>query len=221
MSLPLTRRIARAALLVAAGAVPVAGAAGAASAAELPLAAKPGGLTQPDLVDLGNKLDTASRNSTEAIGKTGSRAIGTTVPAAGRTVGSVSKTALPAVPALQKAVGSAIGQTAKGVGETAGNAGKLVGGTAETVKDVQGAARGTQPEQPQAQTPKAGKAGKAGKVGKSAPAVKPTTRQAPADAAASNRAEGRGAEVLGTEGDTLRLDALAKGLPLQGTGLFG
>ncbi|MFE4643426.1 ATP-binding protein, partial [Streptomyces sp. NPDC056730] len=36
MSLPLTRRIARAALLVAAGAAPVIGAAGAANAAALP-----------------------------------------------------------------------------------------------------------------------------------------------------------------------------------------
>ncbi len=36
MSLPLTRRIARTALLIAAGAAPVVGAAGAASAAELP-----------------------------------------------------------------------------------------------------------------------------------------------------------------------------------------
>ncbi|GAA2631781.1 MULTISPECIES: ATP-binding protein [Streptomyces] len=48
MSLPLTRRIARAALLVAAGAAPVVGAAGAASAAGLESVPQLGQLTAPD-----------------------------------------------------------------------------------------------------------------------------------------------------------------------------
>ncbi|MFE2145020.1 ATP-binding protein, partial [Streptomyces sp. NPDC059456] len=48
MSLPLTRRIARTALLLAAGAAPVVGAAGAASAAGLESVPQLGALTSPD-----------------------------------------------------------------------------------------------------------------------------------------------------------------------------
>ncbi|MBH0244931.1 hypothetical protein I3W98_21880, partial [Streptomyces cavourensis] len=61
MSLPLTRRIARTALLIAAGAAPVVGAAGAASAAELPRTPDLGGLTALDGAGLGNTVDGAAR----------------------------------------------------------------------------------------------------------------------------------------------------------------
>ena len=62
MSLPLTRRIARAALLVAASATPVVGAAGAASAADpaLPHTPKLGGLSALDPSSVGELADSAS-----------------------------------------------------------------------------------------------------------------------------------------------------------------
>ncbi|MEV7522423.1 ATP-binding protein [Streptomyces sp. NPDC091371] len=61
MSLPLTRRIARAALLVAAGTAPVVGAAGAASAAGLEPVQQLGALTAPDTADAAaTAADTAS-----------------------------------------------------------------------------------------------------------------------------------------------------------------
>ncbi|NEA09339.1 ATP-binding protein, partial [Streptomyces sp. SID10692] len=83
MSLPLTRRIARAALLIAAGAAPVVGAAGAASAAELPQTTDLGGLTSLDGASVGNTLDSTARQGTEAAGQTGGRLVGTALPAAG------------------------------------------------------------------------------------------------------------------------------------------
>ncbi|MFI1185276.1 ATP-binding protein [Streptomyces californicus] len=117
MSLPLTRRIARAALLIAAGAAPVVGAAGAASAAELPQTTDLGGLTSLDGASVGNTLDSTARQGTEAAGQTGGRLVGTALPAAGETLGSSAKVAVPAVQ-----------ETA---GRTAGSAGEAVGGVAE------------------------------------------------------------------------------------------
>ncbi|MEU3206991.1 hypothetical protein ABZ702_24600, partial [Streptomyces cyaneofuscatus] len=84
MSLPLTRRIARTALLIAAGAAPVVGAAGAASAAELPQTPDLGGLTALDGAGLGNTVDSAAQQGTQAAGDTGGRLVGTALPAAGR-----------------------------------------------------------------------------------------------------------------------------------------
>ncbi|NED07044.1 ATP-binding protein, partial [Streptomyces sp. SID6648] len=106
MSLPLTRRIARAALLIAAGATPVVGAAGAASAADLPAAPELGGLTALDGANVGNTLDSAAQQGTQAAGETGGRLVGTALPAAGETVG---KSAKVAVPAAQETAGQAAG----------------------------------------------------------------------------------------------------------------
>ncbi|MFB7459327.1 ATP-binding protein [Streptomyces sp. NPDC056188] len=106
MSLPLTRRIARAALLVAAGAAAGVGAAGAASAApELPAAPNLGGLTALDAASVGNTVDGAAQHVTGVAGDSG---------------GKVVK---QAAPAAQKAAGSA-----------AGSAGGLLGGAAQTAK---------------------------------------------------------------------------------------
>ncbi|NEB67191.1 ATP-binding protein, partial [Streptomyces fulvissimus] len=93
MSLPLTRRIARTALLIAAGAAPVVGAAGAAGAAELPQAPDLGGLTALDGASLGNTLDSTAQQGTKAAGDTGGRLVGTALPAAGRTAGQTAKVA--------------------------------------------------------------------------------------------------------------------------------
>ncbi|MFB8125753.1 ATP-binding protein [Streptomyces bacillaris] len=117
MSLPLTRRIARTALLIAAGAAPVVGAAGAASAAELPRTPDLGGLTALDGAGLGNTVDSAARQGTQAASETGGRLVGTALPAAGATVG---KTARVAAPAVQETVG-----------QTAGSAGEALGGVTD------------------------------------------------------------------------------------------
>ncbi|MFF8917551.1 ATP-binding protein [Streptomyces sp. NPDC015032] len=106
MSLPLTRRIARAALLIAAGAAPVVGAAGAAGAAGLPQTPDLGGLTAVDGGGLGKTVDGASQQGSKAAGETGGKIVGTALPAAGK-----------AAPVVQKTAGGA-----------AGTAGKVLGG---------------------------------------------------------------------------------------------
>jgi hypothetical protein len=113
MSLPLTRRIARAALLVAAGAAPVVAAAGAASAATLPQATDLGKVSSLDGSSVGNTLDTGAQKATEMAGQTGSHVVGTAIPAAGKTVGALGKTAAPAAQRV--------------AGDAAGNAGELLG----------------------------------------------------------------------------------------------
>ncbi|MFJ8820475.1 ATP-binding protein [Streptomyces sp. NPDC102467] len=119
MSLPLTRRIARIALLVAAGAAPVVGAAGSVSAAELPATPDLGGVTALDGANLGNSVDGAAQNVSGLAGETGSKAVKKAVPAAGKTVGKSAKTATPAA---QKAAGDLAGSAGDVVGETAGAA---------------------------------------------------------------------------------------------------
>ncbi|KUJ41888.1 ATP-binding protein [Streptomyces sp. NPDC093228] len=134
MSLPLTRRIARVALLIAAGAAPVVGAAGSACAATTDLPANPelAGLTALDNAQLGTgvdgaaqKVDGAAQKVTGLAGEAGSR----TVKAGGGTVKKVAPTAnatggnvvRKAAPVAQKVAADATGQ-----------AGGLLGGTART-----------------------------------------------------------------------------------------
>ncbi|WP_326767659.1 ATP-binding protein [Streptomyces sp. NBC_01591] len=119
MSLPLTRRIARAALLIAAGAAPVVGAAGAAGAAELPQTPDLGGLTTVEGAGLGKTVDSASQQGTEAAGDTGGKIVGTTLPAASKTVG---KAGAETTPAVQKAAGGAAGTAGQVIGGAAGAA---------------------------------------------------------------------------------------------------
>ncbi|MGW2085934.1 ATP-binding protein [Streptomyces sp. NPDC001880] len=118
MSLPLTRRIARAALLIAAGAAPVVGAAGAAGAAELPQTPELGGLTTVDGSGLGKTVDSASRQGTKAAGETGGKIVGTTLPAAGKTVGKADG----AAPTVQKAADGAAGSAGEVLGDATGAA---------------------------------------------------------------------------------------------------
>lgn len=93
MSLPLTRRIARTALLIAAGAAPVVGAAGAAGAAEPPQAPELGGLTSVDSDGLGKTVDGVSKQGAE----TGGKVVGTTLPVASKTLGETAGKAAPVV----------------------------------------------------------------------------------------------------------------------------
>ncbi|GAA1929043.1 ATP-binding protein [Streptomyces durmitorensis] len=121
MSLPLTRRIARAALLIAAGAAPVVGAAGSANAAELPATPDLGGVTALDGAGLGNTVDGAAQNATGLAGETGSKAVKKGVPTAGKVVGSGAKTTTPVA---QKAAGDLAGNAGDVVGDAAGTATK-------------------------------------------------------------------------------------------------
>ncbi|MFE9117310.1 ATP-binding protein [Streptomyces sp. NPDC007172] len=119
MSLPLTRRIARAALLIAAGAAPVVGAAGSASAVDVPqVAPNLSGLTQMDPSSVSNAVDGVTQKTTGMAGETGAEAVKKAVPAAGKTVGQTGKVATPAA---QKAAGDA-----------AGSAGDILGSAAKT-----------------------------------------------------------------------------------------
>ncbi|MFF0437574.1 ATP-binding protein [Streptomyces sp. NPDC004327] len=98
MSLPLTRRIAQAALLVAAGAAPVVAAAGSAVAAEPSLAPTGAlsGLTSLDKAGAEGALGTATgvANKVPAAQKlTGGNAAGQATDTVGRTTGTVTEQA--------------------------------------------------------------------------------------------------------------------------------
>ncbi|MFI8825857.1 ATP-binding protein [Streptomyces sp. NPDC053431] len=116
MSLPLTRRIARAALLVAAGAAPVVGAAGSASALDHSIVPTGGlsGLTALDSAAAGSTVDTASQTATGVVGETGSKAVGTAAPAAGKTLGTVGETAGAATESAEAPTGGAVGSLPTG-----------------------------------------------------------------------------------------------------------
>jgi hypothetical protein len=96
MSLPLSRRIARAALLVAAGATPLA-AAGAASAAELlPHSTDLGsGISKLDGVTSASTLRGEAHNVGEVLGTTGALVARTAIPAAADAVGMAAADTVP------------------------------------------------------------------------------------------------------------------------------
>jgi hypothetical protein len=117
MSLPLTRRIARAALLVGAAAAPLVGA-GAASAAELPQAADLGGLTNLDkTADLSHTVEGVAKEAGAV------KSVQKALPDPGKTLSSAAKTAVPvAKKAAADAAGALKGATT-GVARTAKGAG--------------------------------------------------------------------------------------------------
>ncbi|MEU5398521.1 ATP-binding protein [Streptomyces sp. NPDC005963] len=125
MSLPLTRRIARAALLIAAGTVPVVGAAGSASAVELQQANPLGGLTAPDAGALNGVVDGAAQKTSELADSTGNDTVKETVPAATETVSQVGKAATPAA---QKAAGEVASSASTTLGRATGSTGGSLGG---------------------------------------------------------------------------------------------
>ncbi|MEI5006457.1 ATP-binding protein [Streptomyces sp. NPDC087659] len=138
MSLPLTRRIARAALLVAAGAAPVVGAAGSANAVDLPTRdLGNGGLTQLEGDAAGSAVDGAAREAAGTANEAGGRVVGTTLPAAAGTLGGAAETGLPAA---QETAGQAAGSTAGVLGETATSA------TTQGLPAAQGLAGGGLPD---------------------------------------------------------------------------
>lgn len=117
MSLPFTRRIvARAALLVAAGAAPLVGAAGTAGAVELPKTTGLDGVNTIDNATFGKTLGSVTKTATKHTGATG----GKSVSAAPKAVKSVGKTA-------------ATSGTKKTFGKTTRMSGSLVGTTTESL----------------------------------------------------------------------------------------
>ncbi|MEV0849357.1 hypothetical protein AB0J21_26370 [Streptomyces sp. NPDC049954] len=106
MSLPLTRRIASAALLIAAGAAPVIGAAGTASAADLPL----GGLGL-DGKAVAKTLDGA----TKSVAKTGNKTVKEAAPEVKKLVGHAGKSATPATGHTTGDLASSAGSAVSGV----------------------------------------------------------------------------------------------------------
>ncbi|MBB5936757.1 ATP-binding protein [Streptomyces zagrosensis] len=111
MSLPLTRRIAQAALLVAAGTAPLIGA-GATQAAPAPAPVGPGALGSADASFLGDAVDDVSRETTDSAGQVGANLVRKSAPAAGKVVGSLGKSAVPSVAGSERLLG-----TAKQVGQ--------------------------------------------------------------------------------------------------------
>ena len=116
MSLTLTRRFAQAALLLGAAAAPLIGA-GAAHAAAPQQAV--GGLTNLDGAELGSTVDGTSQHAAGLATQSGTQAVRSTLPAAGRIVGTAGRTAAPA--AQQSAA------------QATDAAGRIVGATAESL----------------------------------------------------------------------------------------
>ncbi|MEU3959306.1 ATP-binding protein [Streptomyces buecherae] len=111
MSLPLTRRIARAALLVAAGAAPLVGA-GAAQAAPAQSPAELAGLSSPDSSPLGDALDSTTQKTARTAGEVGGEVVRQGVPAAGKAVGSLGRNVAPPVEEAQQFAGETFFDTA-------------------------------------------------------------------------------------------------------------
>ncbi|MFE6872264.1 hypothetical protein ACFVFS_37685 [Kitasatospora sp. NPDC057692] len=126
MSHPLTRRIAQAALLVAAGATPLV-AAGSASAADalLPkgdLAAPLGQLTN---TDAGSTLQHTTHQLGQAAGNTGAATVAAGVPAAADATGNIVAQQLPEANEKAGSLTAPIDQTAATTGELSGVAPKV------------------------------------------------------------------------------------------------
>ncbi|HEY5837221.1 ATP-binding protein [Streptomyces sp.] len=136
MSLPLPRRIAQAALLLGAAAAPLVGA-GAAQAAPLPQQDL-GGLTAVDGAGLGSTVNGATQHRATLAAKTGSDAVKTALPTAGRLVGTTSRAAAPA--------------TQQAAGDATDVAGRVAGATTESATGAIPAARTLPAALPNART---------------------------------------------------------------------
>ncbi|MFJ8664971.1 ATP-binding protein [Streptomyces sp. NPDC093600] len=123
MSLPLTRRIARAALLVAAGAAPVVGAAGSASALDHGLAPTGAlsGITSVDGAAVGDTVEDASQTTTGLAGQTGGKKVG-------KAVGKAGETAAPVAGKAAETAGPVAGKATDGAGEVVGGGVPSLGG---------------------------------------------------------------------------------------------
>ena len=121
MSLPLTRRIARAALLVGAAAAPLVGiGASAASAAELPQVGQLGGLTSLDkTAGLAQSADLSHTVEGVAKGTKTVTSLQKALPDPGKTLTSAAKTAAPVAQKTATDTAGAVKGAAGGLGGTA------------------------------------------------------------------------------------------------------
>ncbi|GAA3181384.1 MULTISPECIES: ATP-binding protein [Streptomyces] len=113
MSLPVTRRIARAALLVAASAAPVVAVAGSATAAPLPSAPELGGLTSMDSQRTGETLDTVAREGVGVVNESGGAAAQELAPALADTAAPVLQRAAPTTQRTADSLGNVLSKTGK------------------------------------------------------------------------------------------------------------
>ncbi|MBF9067650.1 hypothetical protein [Streptacidiphilus fuscans] len=95
MSLPLSRRIVQAALVVAAGAVPVVAAGAAQAAPALPTVPDLGGVSSLDTAGLGSQLQSATHQTGELAGTGAGRAVTEGVPVVADAAGSTAGQAVP------------------------------------------------------------------------------------------------------------------------------
>lgn len=133
MSNPLKRRMAQAAILLAAGTAPVVGAAGSASAVELNNTGL-GGLTELESNGLGETVDGAAKSSTEFAGQAGGELVSSGVPAVGKAVGEAGRETLPASE-------TRVGETVAGLGTVVGDSARSVGNTVRSL-DANGLTNG-------------------------------------------------------------------------------
>ncbi|MGC0415497.1 ATP-binding protein [Embleya sp. AB8] len=119
----ISRRVAQAALLIAAGAAPILGAT-AAHAAELPTGGL-GTLTQPDVGGLAEKIPAASEGAGDAAGGTAAKTVPAAAKTAGQTAGTTASNANKTVGESAAAAAPAAGRT---VGQATPAAGQLAGG---------------------------------------------------------------------------------------------
>lgn len=95
MSLPLTRRIAKVALLVAAGAAPLAGATGPAQALNLPESRSLGALDELDTAATEGAVDGVVRGARPTVERAGDQVLDPAVPTVGRTLDGAGRTLAP------------------------------------------------------------------------------------------------------------------------------
>ncbi|MEY9843962.1 ATP-binding protein [Streptacidiphilus sp. MAP5-3] len=95
MSLPLSRRIVQAALVVAAGAAPVIAAGAAQAAPALPTVPDLGGVSSLDTAGLGSQLQSATHQTGELAGTGAGRAVSDGVPVVADAAGSTAGQAVP------------------------------------------------------------------------------------------------------------------------------
>lgn len=120
MSNPLKRRMAKVAIVVAAGTAPVIAGAGAANAVSLPPATDLGGLTNLDADQLGHVVDGAAQAGTGLAGEVAGDTVKDALPAGGQLAGAATRTAAPAV---QETAGTLAGGTGNLLSKTAGATG--------------------------------------------------------------------------------------------------
>ncbi|QMU75187.1 ATP-binding protein [Streptacidiphilus sp. PB12-B1b] len=124
MSLPLSRRIAQAAFVVAAGAVPAVLAGSASAASMLPAVPDLGAVSQPDGGNLGGNLQNATHQTGQLAGAGASSTVGAAVPAVADATGATASKALPATDGV---VGGATRQLGQVTGNPTGSLGGVGG----------------------------------------------------------------------------------------------